>query len=123
MGPRLGLTTSAGLAFLAGLLLKLALQPAHSALLTFYRGLSVTTLGFYLLTYYVFLIPTLLVCLVPHIAALGFLEALGVAGAVSAGLVLAANLGRIRADVRQLLGFSTLFNLGLLLVACLGLGF
>ena len=103
------------------LLVKLLLQPAHLALLTFYRRLRLEALVLYLGSYYCLFVPvflfffyTYVICLVGPVWVF-FLGTL---------LALAATLGQGAAggvDVRVTFAYSTAINLSLL-VLVVGLG-
>jgi hypothetical protein len=109
---------TAGLVY-GGLLCKLAIQPVHVALFMFYRGLSLLAVCVYVLTYYsvgIYFFFCYFSLIVQHLglawAGVGLL-------ALGGGLTGVLYLTTTGLTLRQVLMFSTLYNLSLILaVAC-----
>lgn len=113
-----GLGGGWGLACLtgSGLVIKLLLQPAQLALLTFYRRLRLEALVCYLVVYYCFFIPAFILIFYSYVIILvtgGFVLVLGGLLGLSIGLLQGAAAG---ADLRSTLAYSTAINLSTLLL-------
>jgi hypothetical protein len=113
-GPRGGW----GLAGLtgSGLVIKLLLQPAQLALLTFYRRLRLEALACYLVIYYCFFVPAFILVFYSYVVVLvtgGFILVLGGILGLSVGLLQGAAAG---VDLRTTLAYSTAINLSTLLL-------
>ncbi len=105
----------------AGLVCKLAIQPIHVALFMFYRGLSLAALCLYVVVYYVVMVFFFFSYLMPMLSQLGVLWAPAGIIVLGCGLVSVACLTTTGGGLRQVLMFSTLYNLSLLLAAsCCG---
>jgi hypothetical protein len=105
---------------LAGVLLKLLLQPFQLFLTTFYRQLSFPGLAVYLATYYVYLVATVLLVFfnVATLVSTGWV--VGLFGVCCVGVLFFIGGLSTVVDFRLLLAFSTLVNVNLLLVAACG---
>ncbi len=102
-----------------GLVCKLAIQPIHVALFMFYRGLALAALCLYVIVYYVVIVFFFFNYLVPTLLQLGVLWAPAGIVILGCGLVGVVCLTTTGGGLRQVLMFSTLYNLSLLLaVSC-----
>ena len=100
----------------SGLLIKLLLQPAQLALLTFYRRLRLEALVCYLVVYYCFFVPAFVLVFYSYIVVLaagGFVLVLGGLLGLGVGLLQGAAAGT---DLRTTLAYSTAINLSTLLL-------
>ncbi len=100
----------------SGLIIKLLLQPAQLALLTFYRRLRLEALVCYLVVYYCFFIPAFILVFYSYVVVLitgSFVLVLGGVLGLGTGLLQGAAAG---VDLRTTLAYSTAINLSTVLL-------
>jgi hypothetical protein len=100
-----------------GFMFKLLLQPFQLALFFFYRRLSLLTLALYLISYYCLFVPTFFSVALPFfIVCCPQWVLLGTA-VLAVGVTTAPYAATNRCVLQTAIAFSTMFNLGLLLLA------